>query len=71
MKWTLEEYEMLDTDYDDQVAYSEIARHLNDAFHNGKNIRTISSINSAINRLYNTDIMSKLIEKQEVEWEST
>jgi len=68
-KWTLDEYEMLDEMYDDQVAYADIVEQINKTFHNNISIRTLSSINHAINRLYHTDIMDKLIEEQESEWE--
>ena len=69
-KWTLDEYEMLDEMYDDQVTYVNIVERLNDVFHEGNLIRTLSSVNHAINRLYNTDIMNKLIEEQETSWEN-
>jgi hypothetical protein len=69
-KWTLDEYEILDEMYDDQVTYANIVEILNKNFHEGKLIRTLSSVNHAINRLYNTDIMDKLIEEQESSWKT-
>lgn len=58
MRWTREEYEVVDSMYDEQYVYKVIADQLNKDFHGGKEIRTVDSISYAIKRLYEDDVLS-------------
>lgn len=67
IKYTYLEAEQIVTDYDEQVPLQVIAESINDSFHEGKPVRTVSSVKYVVNRWNNDD---EWVTKLESEWHS-
>lgn len=55
VKYSLDEVEEIDSMYDDQVPVKVIVETINNDFHDGKPVRSVSSIYYVINKIYNSD----------------
>ncbi|ARF70701.1 hypothetical protein B7C51_24825 (plasmid) [Paenibacillus larvae subsp. pulvifaciens] len=62
-KYTYLEAEQIAIDYEEQVPLKEIAEYINCAFHDGKQVRTVSSVKYAVNRWNNDDEWVERLEK--------
>ena len=52
MQYSYDELEFIDRKYDEQLTYKEIAEQCNQQFHNGQTIRTVKSIDYALDKIY-------------------
>lgn len=53
--YTFLEVEAIESDYDQQVPLKVIAENVNRDFHNGQEVRTVSSVRYVISKLYNEE----------------
>lgn len=63
VKYTYLEAEQIAIDYEEQVPLKEIAKQINDAFHKGHQIRTVSAVKYAVNRWNNDEEWVSNLEK--------
>jgi len=61
--YTYLEAEYILNDYEEQVPLKVIAENVNNDFHNGNNVRTVSSISYVVNRANNDDEWLYKLEK--------
>ncbi|NGP58170.1 hypothetical protein FLT15_07125 [Paenibacillus thiaminolyticus] len=66
-KYTYLEAEQIANDYEEQVPIKVIAENVNQTFHNGQQIRTVSSVKYVVNR-WNND--HEWVDRLENEWHS-